>query len=468
MLAPAPGLTEAVAEFAANTTYKTIPTDVLHLGKKSILDGLGPALVGAKTPTCQVLQSYLGGIGLPLEGSTVIGTGMRLPPRFAALANGTATHAHDYDDTMQAATGKFQGIHPTAPVFTALAAQAERSRKGVRDGRALLAAYEIGVEVTCKLFDATAPEHILNGFHSTGTCGLLGAAAAVAAFEGAQVDRVRTTLGIAASMAAGLQENFGTMVKPFHAGRSAEGAIVAADLAHAGFTSSPIILEAPRGFFQAYGGGWERERIVGRLGRPWSFVDRGIWLKPWPTGSLGHPAVTLFLELTRKHGVDPARIARIKVCTSENIHKTLLHHRPTTELEAKFSMEFCIAAILLNRELGLQHFTDEFVESAPIQRLINLIDYETFTEPDARAAGYTIVTSLGEITMDDGTVFSSKRDYGKGSLADPMTDAEVEAKFHECARYVGWPTERTSRIVDLVWRLEQLPDISELMLQLSN
>lgn len=467
MSASAPGLTEAVADFAVGTTCDDVPAEVLHLGKKSILDALGPALVGASTPTCEILQSYLGGIGLPLAGSTVIGTAMRLPPRFAALANGTAVHAHDYDDTMQAATGKFQGVHPTAPVFTALAAQAERSRRGVRSGRDLLTAYEIGVEITCKLFDATAPEHILNGFHSTGTCGLLGAAAAVAAFEGETADTVRTVLGIAASMAAGLQENFGTMAKPFHAGRSAEGAIVAADLAHAGFTASPIILEAARGFFQAYGGGWERERILGRLGDPWSFVDRGIWLKPWPTGSLGHPAVTLFLDLARKNNVDPARVARMRVRTSENIHKTLLHHRPKTELEAKFSLEFCIAAIVLNRALGLQHFTDEFVESAPIQRLISVIDYETFSEKDARAAGYTIVTSLGEIEMDDGTVFTGRRDYGKGSLADPMSDAEVETKFRECARYVGWPTDKTARIVDLVWRLEQLPDVNELMARLS-
>ncbi len=211
------GLTAAVADFAVGTTFGDIPAEVNHLGRKSILDALGPAIVGAITPTCEVLQGYLAGLGLPAQGATVIGTAQRLPARFAALANGTATHADDYDDTMQAATGKFQGIHPTAPVLSALLARAETSGR-VRSGRELLHAYQVGVEVACKLFDATAPEHILNGFHSTGTCGLLGAAVAVSVFDGASAATIRTALGIAASSAAGLQENFGTMTKPYHAG----------------------------------------------------------------------------------------------------------------------------------------------------------------------------------------------------------------------------------------------------------
>lgn len=455
------GLTAVVADFAVGTTFGDIPAEVNHLGRKSILDALGPAIVGAITPTCEVLQGYLAGLGLPAQGATVIGTAQRLPARFAALANGTATHADDYDDTMQAATGKFQGIHPTAPVLSALLAKAETSGR-MLSGRELLHAYQVGVEVACKLFDATAPEHILNGFHSTGTCGLLGAAVAVSVFEGAPAATIRTALGIAASSAAGLQENFGTMTKPYHAGRSAEGGIVAYDLAAAGFTASPIILEAKRGFFQAYGGGWQPERIVGRLGNPWSFVDRGIWLKPWPTGSLGHPAMTVFLDLATRYDIDPAKVRRIMVRTSENIHRTLLHHRPKTELEGKFSLEFCIAALVQDRRLGLRDFTDEYVESTPIQRLIELIDYQTFSEAEARAAGYSIVTTFGEIELEDGTVVSDRRDYGKGSQSNPMSDEEVVAKFLDCCAYADWRADKAQRIVDIVWRLDDLLDTADL------
>lgn len=460
-------LTAMVAEFAYAMKFERIPSDVMHLGKKSILDALGPAIVGSRSPTGRTLQTYLASLGLPKGGATVIGTDLLLPPRFAALANGTATHADDYDDTMQAATGKFQGIHPTAPVLSALLAQAEVSRKGMRNGRDFLTAFQIGVEIVCKLFDATAPAHILNGSHSTGTCGLLGAAAAVAIFEGAPAETIRTVLGIAASGASGLQENFGTMTKPFHAGRSAEGAIMATDLAFLGFTASPIILEAPRGFFQAYGGGFEPERITGRLGTPWSFVDRGIWLKPWPTGSLGHPAMTLFLDLVTRHDIAPQRVKRIVVRTSENIHRTLLHHRPRTELEAKFSLEFCIAALVLDRKLGLRDFNDSYVESAGIQGLIGHIDYQRFSEAEARAKGFTIVTTFGEIELDDGTVFTARRDYGKGSLSHPMSDAEVVAKFRDCCDYANWPEEKAKRIVELVTGLNGLPNIGELASALS-
>jgi 2-methylcitrate dehydratase PrpD len=455
------GLTETVARFAAETRFEDIPTDVMNLGKKSMLDGVGSALAGSIAPTSKTLQNYLGTLSLAAQGASLIGTDLRLPARFAALANGTATHADDYDDTMQAATGKFQGIHPTAPVFSALLARAETSQSGPRNGRDFLTAYHIGVEVACKLFDATAPDHILNGFHSTGTCGLLGAAAAVAAFDGASPDLIRTTLGIAASAAAGLQENFGTMTKPFHAGRSAEGGIVAFDLAKLGFTASPIILEAKRGFFQAYGGPYEASRIEGRIANPWSFVDRGIWLKPWPTGSLGHPAMTLFLDLVREHDIRPEDVTRIKVRTSENIHRTLLHHRPKTELEAKFSLEFCIAALVWQRELGLNDFTDEFVQDDGVQRLINLIEYETFTEPEAREAGYTIVTTLGEIEFGRRTV-SGRRDYGKGSLANPMSDEEVAAKVGDCGAFIGWPRDKTDAVIELVTTLEKVSDMTTL------
>jgi len=454
-------LTQRIADFVVGTTFSSIDQEVMHLGKKSILDALGPAIAGSRTRSCRILQSYLSNVGIVMEGAGVFGTPLRMPARFAALANGTAMHADDFDDTMQADTGKFQGIHPTAPVFSAVLAQAEMLSRPV-SGSEFLTAYHVGVEVACKLFDATAPQHILGGFHSTGTCGLLGAAAGVCRLMEADGSNIRMTLGIAASQAAGLQENFGTMTKPFHAGRSAEGGVMAADLARAGFTASPIILEAKRGFFSAYGGGYEQERIDGRLGAPWSFVDRGIWLKPWPTGSLGHPAMTLFLDLVRRNDIQAENVERIVVRTSENIHRTLLHHRPKTELEAKFSLEFCIASIVLNRALGLGDFTNEFVGRSEIQRLVQLIEYQTFTEAEARAEGYTIVTTLGDIELRDGRLLSGRRDYGKGSKADPMSDDEVEAKFLDCASFAGFPVSAADEIVRIMDNLETLDDVKVL------
>lgn len=446
-------LTRYVADFAAHTSWRDIPEDVMHLGKKSILDVLGCALSGSISPTVAILRDFHGSLRLADgKGSVIIGSNERLPPRFAATVNGTAMHVDDFDDTQQAATGKFQGIHPSAPVLAALLAQSEAAHG---NGRDLLVAYHVGVEVACKLFDATAPQHILGGYHSTGTCGMLGAAAAVGRLSGCDSGTMEVALGIAATQASGLSENFGTMSKPFHAGHSAECGITSVELAAMGFTASRGILEARRGFFSAQGGGYEAERIDARLGKPWAFVDRGVWLKPWPTGSLGHPGMTLMQELIDVHEIDANDVERVELTTSENIHRTLLHHRPQTELEAKFSLEFCLAALLADRKLTLASCTDEYVARPKVQALIARVDYRTFNEAQAREAGYTIVTTFISITMKDGRVFEGRRDFGKGSLANPMTDAEVKAKFRDCAAFARWSKAKSERAIQLVWNLEQ-------------
>ncbi|MDB5804661.1 MAG: hypothetical protein JWN73_1983 [Betaproteobacteria bacterium] len=457
-----PALTAFVAQFAGGMTTARIPEEVQHLGKKAILDALGCALAGSISEPSHALAKYLK--TLQCTGSaTVLGSSMKLAPRFAALANGTAIHADDYDDTMQAETGRFQGIHPTGPTLSALLAVGEARRMR---GDELLLAFQVGVEVGCRLFDATHVNHILHGFHATATCGMLGAAVAVAKAYGSDEAAIRTTLGIAASQAGGLTENFGTTVKPFHAGRSAEIGIVAADLQLVGFTASPIILEAKRGFFQALGGGYEAPRLLDKLGTPWAFTDRGIWLKPWPTGSLGHPAMTVMLKLLQERDIKADQVEKILVRTSQNIHHTLLHHRPKTELQAKFSLEFCLAALALERQCGLNQFNDAYVNRPEVQAMIARVDYQTFSPEEATRDKHVIVTSYVEITMKDGSSIGRRLDAGKGNKADPMSYAEIEDKFRECATYRKWPKDKTARALELVGRLETLTDINELTAQL--
>jgi 2-methylcitrate dehydratase PrpD len=461
--AQVPELTRYVAEFAVGLKEADIPEEVQGLGKKAILDALGVALPGSISEPGRILNGYLQDLNCG-GTATVLGTSLKLSPRFAALANGTAMHADDYDDTLQAETGRFQGVHPTAPVLSAVLAVGEA--RGM-SGRQLLAAYQAGVEIACRLFDSTHVNHILNGFHATATCGMLGAAAAVARLYGADAAGVATTLGIAASQAGGLQENFGTSVKPFHAGRSAEVGIFAADLQRRGFSASPIILEAKRGFFQALGGGYEAPRLVGKLGQPWSFVDRGIWLKPFPTGSLGHPAMSKMLELVLKHDVRPQDVRKVRVTTSQNIHHTLLHHQPKTELQAKFSLEFCLAALLLERRCGLNQFHDEYVNRPEVQAAIAKVEYTTFDPEAAKREGHTIVTSFVEIVMNDGRSFGERADFGKGNKANPMSEDEVADKFRECAQYSEWPAAKTEKAIALIRQLERLEDVRELTSLLS-
>src|ERR1700682_191351 len=203
-----PELTTYVARFVIDTGYDAIPRNVIELGKKSILDGLGLALAGSKAETGPLCLKYLDTLGAPQGGSTIIGTSRKTAPQFAALVNGISIHADDFDDTqLAAAKDRVYGllVHPTVPVLPAVFALGEQRKIS---GKELLLAYHLGVEVECKIAEAIAPRHYEDGFHSTGTCGPFGSAAACSKLLRFDVSKTRTALGIAASESAGLRENF--------------------------------------------------------------------------------------------------------------------------------------------------------------------------------------------------------------------------------------------------------------------
>jgi len=454
-------LTAHVADFIVETRYADMPGAVAHLGKRSVLDGIGLALAGAASETGRIVRRYLESLGLSgREGSSVIGRGIRIPARFAAFANGISIHADDYDDTQLAvAKDRVYGLltHPTAPVLPATLALAERAGAS---GRELMTAYQIGVEVECKVAEAILPRHYQHGFHSTATCGAIGAGAGAARLLGLDRETSRRSLSLAASQAGGLRENFGTMTKPFHAGRAAESGVVAAELASLGFTASPIGLEADRGFFRAAGGGYSPEMIDGKLGAPWTFASPGVSIKPHPSGSLTHPGMSVMLDLIRRHDIRPERVRRVAVGTNHNMPNALIHHRPVNELQAKFSMEFCMAILLLEREAGLAQFTDDVVNRPDVQAMLRKVEFGV--HPEAEAAGFDKMTTIVEIELDGGTTLKGQADFGKGSPANPMTDGELEQKFLECAEWGGVDTATARKIADIVWKIEELGDVREL------
>ena len=465
-MAKDPSLTAYVARFIVDTKGSRIPKDVMHLGKRSILDGLGLALAGNAAESGHLVRTYLRKLGVTAErGSTIIGTGLKAAPRFAAFANGIAIHADDYDDTQLAvAKDRVYGLltHPTAPALPAALAVGERAGSSGLD---VLTAYQVGVEVETKACEAINPRHYDEGNHSTATMGTLAAAAASARLMGLDVEQVRRALGIAASQSAGLRENFGTMMKPFHPGRSAESGIVAAEFASLGWTATPIVLEAGRGFFNAAGGGYDAQAIDGKLGKPWTFALPGVSIKPHPSGSLTHPGMGLLLDLIREHDIEPADVVKVRVGTNRHMPNALIHHRPTTELQAKFSMEFCMAILLLTRKAGLAEFTDEVVNRRDVKKMIEKIDFHV--HPEAEAAGYEKMTTIIDIELAGGRTISGRADFGKGSPANPMTDEELAGKFRECAAWGGLPKPNAEKIVDLVFGLEKVRNIRDLTRLLS-
>ncbi|HEX6174199.1 MAG TPA: MmgE/PrpD family protein, partial [Candidatus Binatia bacterium] len=275
------GLTQEVANYVSKVSYKDIPSEVIRLACGFILDGLGVALAGSTENCSRIVQAHVREIGGKRE-CAVLGTALLAPAPQAALANGVAGHALDYDDTQLSTSGEaVYGLltHPTTPVLAAVLAVGESQKI---TGAEFLLAYIVGVEVECRIADSINPRHYQSGFHSTATIGGLGAVMAVGKILRLEENVLVQALGICASMAAGLRENFGTMTKPLHAGRAAENGVTAALLAQSGFTAATNILEAQRGFYQAMAGGYDESKIAGRLGRPYFMQEPGISIKPYP------------------------------------------------------------------------------------------------------------------------------------------------------------------------------------------
>jgi 2-methylcitrate dehydratase PrpD len=459
------GLTADVSRFVATMRLDAVPPEVVLKAKRSILDGLGLAVAGARTPGVHIAAAEIASYAAQAGTSTVLGPGTRLPARFAAFLNGMAIHADDFDDTQLAVLpDRVYGLltHPTAPVLPVVLALAER------DGRAgadLLAAYLVGVEVESAIAESINPRHYEAGFHSTGTAGTFGAAAGAARLLGYDADVTAAALALAGSQASGLRENFGTMTKPFHAGNAAEGGLLAASLAGRGFTTAPDILEARRGFFSAAGGGYDPAKITDQLGDPWTFTHPGVSIKPFPSGSLTHPAMTVFLDLVRAHDLRAEDVEEVRVGTNRHMPNALIHHRPDDHLAAKFSMEFCIAILLLRRRAGLAEFRDEVVRDPRVKATIEKVRFEV--DPEAEAAGYNTMTSIILVRMKDGREFGTRAAFAKGSPANPMSEAELREKFLDCLAQGGIAAGAGQRAADLILDLESQPDLGAITRLLS-
>ncbi|MFZ9176314.1 MAG: MmgE/PrpD family protein [Burkholderiaceae bacterium] len=453
-------LTDYVAGFVCETSLKDVPADVMELGKKSMLDGIGLAISGSVAKSGELVRQHLKSLGIPTGSATVFGSNIKTAPRFAAFANGVGIHADDYDDTQLAvAKDRVYGLltHPTAPALPSAIAKGEALNASGAD---VFLAYQLGVEVECKISEAINPRHYQTGFHSTATCGTFASASAAGKLMGLNKETMLRALSIAGSQSAGLRENFGTMTKPFHAGRSSESGIVAAEFAQIGWTAAPTILEAPRGFFSAAGGGYDPKAIDGVLGKPWTFASPGVSIKPHPSGSLTHPGMTEMLRLIKEHGIKADQVVSVKVGTNHNMPNALIHHRPTNELQAKFSMEFCMAILLLEGRAGLSEFTDEVVMRPDVQAMIKKVDFGV--DPEAEAAGFHKMTTIITITLTDGRVIRGSADFGRGSPAMPMTYDEVADKFRENCEFAKFSSQKANQVVEMIRGIEKVGSIREL------
>jgi 2-methylcitrate dehydratase PrpD len=380
----------------------------------------------------------------------------------AARVLGTAGHAHDWDDSQVSYDpAHVYGLltHPTIPSLTSALVMSQRL--GNIDGKTFMLAFLTGFEVECKISEWLLPQHYLRGFHSSATVGTFGAYAAAAQLLGLKGSNLRSGFGIAASFAAGIRCNFGTMTKPLHVGRAAENGVTAARLAARGFTADPDALDGPWGFYAVHGGGVSTEKTSQGFGNIWSIVEPGVSIKPYPCGVLTHPTIDLMLKLVTEHDLKPDDIEAVKVYAGTNILKPIRYPIAGNHLEAKFSLPAALAMVGLVRRAGKHEFSDNFVGSPAMQSMQRRISTEL--DPEIEKLGFDKMRSRISIRLKGGGKIEGSADERyRGGPENPLSDSDLEAKVRSCCE--GVLDEKTqATLVDAARSIGKMKDAARLM-----
>lgn len=449
------GATAMLADFVTGFPGDRIPEAAIEAARRNIVDTVACMLAGCASEEAEPLGHFLDAAGR--GDAIVIGTGRSAPPAVAALVNGTFGHALDYDDVLS-----IMPAHPSTVILPALFALAPPATSG----RALIEAYVIGIEVGARIGIAITNGHYRRGWHATGTLAVFSAVAALGRLLGLTAAEVRTAFGIAASMAGGLQCNFGTMTKPLHAGLAAQNAVNAALLARSGLTAAENALEATSGFFAVYGTAEsDVSRVTERLGAPFAVVDPSLSLKKYPCCYALHRAIDALLQLRSELGMSADTVKRVTCRVAPGAMRPLIHKRPKTGLEAKFSMEYTLACGILDGGFGLDAFGDEGPSRPEIVDLLPRVEaiedprcLGDETEPSRRSAG-TIGFVEVTVEMTDGRSGTVRVDTPSGSPEKPLTFDDLTAKFRDCARLAGFPPDTADAAFTLWSGLPALTDI---------
>jgi 2-methylcitrate dehydratase PrpD len=454
--------TAAAAVFVESVRLADIPEQGLRIGTRCLLDGLGLFVAGSEEHSVRLLIEEAEQTG-GRPDALLLGRGnKKVPAPMAARVLGTAGHAHDWDDSQVSLDpAHIYGLltHPTIPPLTGALVMAQKL--GGVDGKTFMLAFLTGFEVECKISEWMLPQHYVRGMHSSGTVGTFGAYAAAAKLLGLKGDKVRSGLGIAASFAAGIRCNFGTMTKPLHVGRAAENGVTAALLAERGFTADPDALDGPWGFYAVQGGGVSAEKVSQGFGKTWSIVEPGVSIKPYPCGVLTHPTIDLMLKLVTEHDVKPEDIDAVKVYAGTNILKPIRYPIAANHLQAKFSLPAALAMIAFARKAGKREFSDEFVGSAPMQAMQRRISTEL--DAEIEKMGFDKMRSRIAIRLKNGRMVEGWADERyRGGPENPLSNADLEAKVRSCCEGV-LDAEKQTALIDAAWSVAQLKDAGKLM-----
>jgi 2-methylcitrate dehydratase PrpD len=407
-------------------------------------------IAGSKEFAAGIISKYIKSMGgNPV--ATVFGNNFKTSPYNAAMANGTFGQILDYDDISSNLIG-----HPSVSVLPVVLALGEQENI---NGRKALEAFTMGVEVPCAIGRGINPYHYKKGFHPTSSVGIFGATVAAGKILDLSEEKLINALGIASSEASGLRENFGTMTKAFHSGRAAAKGIMAAFLADEGYTSAINIFEGEAGFFNVMAGDYDVQKITKTLGNPFEFVSPGISIKPYPCCGAAHSGIDAILDLIRKYDIKAEEVEKIYCGVVPLAKDVLIFPTPKTGVEGKFSMHFCLALALVEREIKIDHFTDQKVRDPEILRHIKKINMEV--DPELAKLGYRgTMNAVIKIRLIDGREYIKRVDHAKGDPMNPMTENELINKYVDCAKRVI-AEEKVQESVQMLMNLSNISNINE-------
>jgi 2-methylcitrate dehydratase PrpD len=439
----APPVTQILAKFVATHPSKGWSDAVDHEAHRTFMNWLGCAVGAAQHEAADAALAAVA-ILQPAAQASVLGRKDKVDMGSAALVNGITSHTFDFDDTHLKTI-----IHPAGPVASAVLALAEHTKA---TGRELIDALVIGIDVSCRVGNAMYPDHYDRGWHITGSTGTLGAAAACARLLKLDVQQTAMALGIAASQPVGMREQFGTMTKPFHPGGAARAGLMSALLASKGFTASPKALEAPRGMMQTISTKNDWNEITGELGQRFEISFNTY--KPFACGIVIHPSIDACAQL-RAQGVTPEQVERIELKVHSLVLELTGKKEPQDGLQAKFSVYHGCAAGLTFGYAAEDEFSDEVVTRDDMVAL-------------RRKVVATVDDSIAEASVDVTAVLKDGRrvhvfvEHAIGSLKNPMTDANLEAKFCGLSDPILGAAQ-TSELIKACWAIGQAGSVAEVV-----
>src|SRR5438477_4490276 len=406
-------LTQELGRFVANLTFEKLPAEAVEIARTGFIDTIATMIAGANDEAPQLLRK---GLQPPPGPASLYFSGETAAAPEAAWINGAAGHALDYDDV------GCRG-HVSTVLVPAIIAEAETLGLS---GREMFAAYVAGYQSWAELSRRDPGHHHRKGWHPTGIFGAIGAGAACANLRRLDPARATMAIALAASQAGGIMANFGTMTKPFHAGRAAHAGVVSARLAELGFTAAADALEHPQGFLSAVSpeGKADRDGPSPVFGEEWHILKQGLSIKKYPACYCTHRALDGMLELLAKRPLQPAQIKKITVGISKTHSLILRNHTPQTGLEAKFSMEFAMAAAVIARRASLVEYTDSFVRRPEVQELMKRVTLVTNENYDPVQVGASVSDQVPIDLAGGGQVQSEQVRRSRGHAERPLSETD--------------------------------------------